>query len=66
MLTNMLEAKGIKFSMKDLSTLDQSKNLVFSLKNFDFFRELSSGHKGNPNLTNQAPIMFDSHQFKLK
>jgi TPR repeat protein len=49
MLTKMLEAKGVKFSMKDLSKLDQPKNLSFSLNNFDFFREQSNS-QGNRNI----------------
>lgn len=63
MLTKMLEAKGVKFSIKDLSKLDQPKNLSFSLNSFDFFREQSNSHKGN---RNTPSFVFDSQQFKLK
>lgn len=46
MLIRMLEAKGVKFSMKDLSKLDQPKNFSFSFNSFDFFREQSNNSKG--------------------
>lgn len=62
-LTKMLEAKDVKFLMKDLSTLGQPKNLSFSLNSFDFFREQSNSDKGN---RNNPSLVFDSQQFKLK